>query len=86
MVRYLYPQNLKAAANLWLWGLRDFIIISIAALASVVMLVELRLLLPAAMTLCFGFLTIRLEESTILDFILWAVRFFMTTQQLFEWR
>ena len=86
MTRYLYPQNLKATANLWLWGLRDFIILSIAALASVVMLVELRLLLPAAMTLCFGFLTIRLEDSTILDFILWAVRFFMTTQQLFEWR
>ena len=23
MTQYLYPQNLKATANLWLWGLRD---------------------------------------------------------------
>ena len=24
MTTYLYPQNLKATANLWLWGLRGF--------------------------------------------------------------
>jgi len=24
MTQYLYPQNLKFKANLWLWGLRDF--------------------------------------------------------------
>ena len=27
MTPYLYPQNLKATANLWLWGLRDFAIV-----------------------------------------------------------
>jgi len=32
MTQYLYPQNLKATANLWLWGLRDFCILGIAAL------------------------------------------------------
>ena len=26
MITYIYPQNLKATANLWLWGLRDFTI------------------------------------------------------------
>ena len=34
MTRYIYPQNLKATANMWLWGLRDFAIIGIAALLS----------------------------------------------------
>ena len=34
MTQYLYPQNLKATANLWLWGLRDFCILGIAALLS----------------------------------------------------
>ena len=24
MKLYIYPQNLKATANLWLWSLRDF--------------------------------------------------------------
>ena len=32
MTQYLYPQNLKATANLWLWGLRDFVILGVAAL------------------------------------------------------
>ena len=65
--RYLYPQNLKATANLWLWGLRDFIILCIAALASVVALVELRLLLPAAFRpYCFRFPSFRTPPEIIL--------------------
>ena len=35
MTQYLYPQNLKATANLWLWSLKDFMIMGIAALLSI---------------------------------------------------
>ena len=28
MTTYIYPQNLRAKANLWLWSLRDFLIIA----------------------------------------------------------
>ena len=86
MTRYLYPQNMRATANLWLWGLRDFLIMGIAALLSIVILVELHLILPIALTVCFGFLTIRLDDTTILDFIRYAVRYFITKQQYYEWR
>ena len=86
MTQYLYPQNLKATANLWLWGLRDFVILRVAALLSIVLLVRLRMAVPLALTLCFGFLTIRLEDSTVLDFLMHAVRFFLSTQQYFEWK
>ena len=86
MTQYLYPQNLKATANLWLWGLRDFVILGVAALLSIVLLVRLQMAVPLALTLCFGFLTIRLEESTVLDFLIHAVRFFLSTQQYFEWK
>ncbi len=86
MINYLYPQNLKATANLWLWGLRDFTILCVVALLSVVALVHLRLILPSAVTLCFGFLTIRMDDMTVLDFIRYAVRYFITTQQEFYWR
>ena len=86
MTQYLYPQNLKATANLWLWGLRDFVILGVAALLSIVLLVRLRMAVPLALTLCFGFLTIRLEDSTVLDFLMHAVRFFLSTQQYFEWK
>lgn len=86
MTQYLYPQNLKATASLWLWGLRDFAILGIAALLSIVALVQLRMMVPAAATLCYGFLTIRLEDTTILDFLNYAVRYFLSTQQSYEWR
>ncbi|WP_434311196.1 hypothetical protein [Hominifimenecus sp. rT4P-3] len=86
MAIYLYPQNLKATANLWLWGLRDFSILCIAALLSVVALVKLGIVIPAAMTLGYGFLTIRMDDMTVLDFIRYAVRYFISTQQYYEWR
>ena len=38
MTQYIYPQNLKATANLWLWSLRDFVILAVAALLSVLAL------------------------------------------------
>lgn len=68
MTTYLYPQNLKATANLWLWGLRDFAILCIATLLSVLALVQLGFFVPAAVTLCFGFLSIRMDDTTVLDF------------------
>jgi hypothetical protein len=71
---------------MWLWGLRDFAILGIAAMLSVVALVKLGTMIPAALTLCFGFLTVRLEETTILDFIRWAARYLISTQQYYEWR
>ena len=86
MTQYLYPQNLKATANLWLWSLKDFCILGISALLSIVILVQIGIVIPAAMTLCYGFLTIRMDDTTILDFIRYAVRYFISTQQYFEWR
>lgn len=86
MTQYIYLQNLKAVANMWLWSLKDFVILGIAALLSIVILVELGLVLPAAVTLVYGFLTIRMDETTILDFLKYAIRYFISTQQYYEWR
>lgn len=86
MTTYLYPQNLKATANLWLWGLRDFAILCVAALLSVLALVQLHFMVPAALTLCFGFLTIRMEDTTVLDFLRYAVSYFISSQQSYDWR
>lgn len=55
MTQYIYPQNLKATANLWLWSLRDFVILAVAALLSVLALVQLRIFIPAVAVLCYGF-------------------------------
>lgn len=86
MTQYLYPQNLKATANLWLWSLKDFTILGVSLLLSIVVLVQFRWLIPIAVTLCYGFLTIRMDETTILDFIKYAMRYFISTQQYYEWK
>jgi hypothetical protein len=86
MKTYIYPQHLKAAAKLWLWSLKNFTAIGIALLLSVLVLTQTGLTLPVALTLLYGFLTIRLEETTILDFLRYACRYFVATQQYFEWR
>ena len=86
MTQYIYPQNLRAKANLWLWSLRDFLIMGIAALLSVVILVQTHIFLPAAATLLYGFLSIRLDDTTIIDYLRYAFKFFISTQQYFEWR
>lgn len=75
----------KATANLWLWSLRDFAIMSIALLLSILILAQTRIIVPLAVTLCFGFLSIRLEDTTILDFIRYAVKYFISTQQIYFW-
>ncbi len=86
MKTYLYPQNLKATANLWLWSLRDFAILCVALLVSIFICAQTRFILPVAITLAFGFLSIRLSDTTVLDYIRYAAKYFILTQQKFLWK
>lgn len=86
MTIYYYPQNLKARAQLWLWSLRDFLFLSLSVLLSVVLLIHTGILFPAALSLAFGFVTIRLDDTTVMDFCGYALKFFLTSQQYYEWR
>ena len=86
MKTYIYPQNLKATASLWLWSLRDFTVLCVGLLVSVLALTQMGWLLPFALTAAFAFLSIRLEDLTVLDYIRFAVRFLISQQQTYEWR
>lgn len=85
-MNYIYPENLKARPKMWFWSLKDFVIIGIGALISIVCLIHLHKIVPAAIVLTYGFLTIRLDDATLMDFIKYAVRYFITTQQDYRWR
>ena len=84
--QYLYPQNMRTEAKLWFWSLKDVIILAIALTLSVVSWAKLNFIVPAAMTLVYGFISMRLDETSVLDFIKRAARYFITTQQYFEWK
>lgn len=84
--QYIYPQNMRTQAKLWFWNLKDVIILAIALTISVVSWAKLRFILPAALTLGYAFLSIRMDEYSVLDFIRRAWRYFVSTQQYFEWK
>lgn len=83
---YMYPHNLKSQAKLWFWNLKDIAIIGIALLLSILALTQLKLVLPLALTLVYMFLSIQLDDTSVLDFIKQGVRYFITNQQYFEWK
>ena len=84
--QYIYPQNMRTQVKLWFWTLRDIIILGVALTVSVISWAKLNFIVPAALTVLYGFLTIRMDEYSILDFIKRAWRYFISTQQYFEWK
>ena len=84
--QYIYPQNMRTQAKLWFWNLKDVIILAIALTISVVSWEKLGFILPAALTLGYAFLSIRMDEYSVLDFIRRAWRYFVSTQQYFNWK
>jgi hypothetical protein len=83
---YIYPDNLKARATLWLWELKDVSISGVGLLVSVLALVKLGSVVPVAITAAYAFLSIRVSGTSILDFMKNAVGYFFLRQQLYEWR
>ncbi len=77
---------MRASATLWLWSLRDFAVIVIAAFFSALVLATTKILIPAVLTAAFAFLSIRSDETTVLDFLKYAIRYFISTQQYYIWR
>ena len=86
MKTYIYTQNLKAASRLWLWSIRDFLLICLGLILSVLILTQIWSFLPFAITAMFAFLSICFEETTVVDYIVCAFRFFVTAQQIYFWR
>ena len=83
---YIYPDNLTSKATLWLWELKDVGVIGVGLLISILTITQTGTFLPLVMTGLYCFLSIRFEGTSILDFIRYAVVFFITGQQLYEWR
>ena len=82
---FIYPDNLKAKATLWLWELRDVAIIGVGFLFSVLAIAQTGILLPLVVTVLYAFLSIRLEGASILDLLRYAVCFLLLKQQYYEW-
>ena len=84
-IMFIYPDNLKAKATLWLWELRDVAILGVGFLLSILAVAQTGILLPLVVTVLYAFLSIRMEGTSILDFLRYAVYFLILKQQYYEW-
>ena len=85
MRTYIYPENLRATVKLWFWNVRDFCIICAGIILSALLFAKLGMVAPLALTAFFAFLSLRTEDTAIMDYMFNAVRFFLTSQQKFIW-
>lgn len=83
---YIYPDNLKAKAKLWLWELKDVAVLGIGLLLSVLALTQGAGMILLVVTVMYAFLSIRTDGTSILDYLKCAVCFLLLHQQYFEWR
>ena len=60
--------------------------IGIGLLLSILALTQTGLMIPLVVTALYAFLSIRVDESNILDFLRYAVCFLFLKQQYFEWK
>ena len=74
---YIYPDNLKAKATMWMWKLKDLAIIGIIVLFSVFAFAYAGLWFPLVIAGAYAFLTIQVEDTSIRDFIRYACAYFL---------
>lgn len=82
----MYPDNLKGKPVLWLWYLQDIGIIGIGAILSILFITRANFYLPMVIVAAYGFLSIRFDDTSILDFIKYACNFFILKQQYYVWQ
>ena len=85
-MQFLYPSDLKSNPMMWLWELRDVVILGVMAIFSVFAIAQTGVFIPLVITVVYGFLSIQYEGVSILGFIKYAVTFLFAKQQIYEWQ
>ncbi len=83
---FIYPENLKAKAQLFLWELKDLAITGVALLLAVLCLVVFKTFVPFVVAVVFAFLSIRIDGFCVLDFLKFGATYFLVKPQKYEWR
>ena len=84
--RYIYPQNLRSTVKLWFWNVRDFCILCGGIIIAFMLLAKLWTFVPLAVVICYAVLTLRVDDSAVIDYILSAVHYFCFSQKEYHWQ
>ena len=82
---YLYPNDLKAKPTLWLWQLKDIVIIGATALVAVVIYTQFNIIHFLVMSAVYALLSLRFDDMSIMDFIINSCHFFILQPQTYTW-
>jgi glycerol uptake facilitator-like aquaporin len=83
---YIYPANLKSRASLFLWQLKDVVIIIVLAMLGILALTQTGSPLVPAVAVGYAILSIRYEDNSLLDYIKYAWRYCISKPQYYIWR
>lgn len=83
---FLYPNNLRSKPILWLWHLKDIVIIGILTLFAVFIYAQFNNLYFIVGAAVYAFLSLRFDDLSILDFIIHASRYFIIETQTYTWQ
>lgn len=83
---HYYPENLRSQATVWLWKVKDLIVTAVLLALGLFAFSASGEGFFVVIGAAYGILTIQAEEITVMDFLTWGVRYFLTQQQSFEWR
>jgi len=86
MRRYYYPQNLKAKTTIFYWSARDILILIAIMVAGAILFAAFRSVILIAAGVVYGLLSLRLSDTTVLDFIENALNFLILSPQYFEYQ
>lgn len=86
MKEYIYPKDLKISATVFLWRLRDALLLLVFAIAAVIFFALTKMILPLVAAAVFGVLTIDIGGGIrIYDYLKLCTRFF-GGQRIYFWR
>lgn len=82
---YIYPDNLKGHATMLLWRMWDMVFIVIGCIVSLIIYLNISSSLPLIITGLGAFLTMRIDDMSLFEYLKYAIRFCITKRQLFYW-
>lgn len=85
MKEYIYPRDLKISATVFLWRLRDALLLLAFAIIAVILSGLTKTIFSLVIAAVFGVLTIDIGGMRIYEYLKLCVQFF-GGQRIFFWR
>ncbi len=82
---FMYPKDLRSKAKFIIWEFKDIIVATLMLLFSVFIFTKTGVILFISITGVYIFLTANIEDMSVRNYIIYAFRFLISSQQKFLW-